>query len=130
MKAKFPEKACQSCGRIFTLRKSLKNNWEEVKYCSNGCRKRKVTKFDKRIEILILELLEKQPHQKTISTRDIAKTLDVKDEKKLSEPIKRAARRLELNNFVIITQHGKKVDSSKAKGHFQIRKTHGYSGLD
>ena len=130
MKAKLPEKVCQSCGRKFRLRKSLKNNWEEVKYCSNACRKRKVTKFDKRIEILILELLETQPHQKSISTRDIAKTLYAKGEKKLFEPIKRAARRLELNDFVIISQDGKKVDSSKAKGHLHIRKTHGYSGID
>lgn len=130
MKRNFPSKTCHSCGRTFAYRKSLKNNWEEVKYCSKACRKRKVSEIDKRIEEKILEMLEDQLHHSSISTSEIAKTIDTKSDRSLFEPIKRAARRLESNNFVIITQDGKRVDSSKAKGHLQIWKTHGNTGLD
>ena len=79
----------------------------------------------RKIERKILELLETQPHKTQISTKEIAKAVRDKDDKNLFEPIKRAARRLESTNSIIITQKGKKVDSSKAKGHLQIRKHHG-----
>ena len=125
MKAEHPKKTCVSCGRTFTWRKSLNKNWDHVKYCSNACRTRKISNLDKRIERKILELLETQPHKTQISTKEIAKAVRDKDDKNLFEPIKRAARRLESTNSIIITQKGKKVDSSKAKGHLQIRKHHG-----
>ena len=125
MKAEHPKKACVSCGRTFTWRKSLNKNWDQVKYCSTACRTRKISNLDKRIERKILELLETQPHKTQISTKEIAKAVRDKDDKNLLEPIKRAARRLESTKSVIITQKGKKVDSSKAKGHLEIRKHHG-----
>lgn len=125
MKAELPKKTCVSCGRTFTWRKSLNKNWDQVKYCSNACRTRKISNLDKRIERKILELLETQPHKTQISTKEIAKAVRDKDDKNLFEPIKRAARRLESTKSVIITQKGKKVDSSKAKGHLEIRKHHG-----
>ena len=125
MKAELPRKTCVSCGRTFTWRKSLNKNWAQVKYCSNACRTRKISNLDKRIERKILELLGTEPHITQISTREIAKAVCDKDDKNLLEPIKRAARRLESTKSVIITQKGKKVDSSKAKGHLEIRKHHG-----
>ena len=125
MKAELPKKTCVSCGRTFTWRKSLNKNWDQVKYCSNACRTRKISNLDKRIERKILELLGTEPHITQISTREIAKAVSDKDDKNLLESIKRAARRLESTKSVIITQKGKKVDSSKAKGHLEIRKHHG-----
>ncbi|MBM3366209.1 MAG: DUF2256 domain-containing protein [Betaproteobacteria bacterium] len=35
-----PVKQCVTCGRPFTWRKKWAANWEEVKYCSEGCRKK------------------------------------------------------------------------------------------
>ena len=40
-KANLPRKICIVCERPFSWRKKWKNCWEEVLYCSNGCRKRK-----------------------------------------------------------------------------------------
>tara|TARA_B100000427_G_scaffold176114_1_gene146527 strand:- start:143 stop:523 length:381 start_codon:yes stop_codon:yes gene_type:complete len=125
MRTNFPQKSCSSCGRSFTWRKSFAKNWDAVKYCSNACRKRKLSKIDQQIENSIFELLETQTYPTPLTTSQIADLLDFGDDKNLLESIKRAARRLEAKSFVIITQDGKRVDSSKAKGHLQIRKQDG-----
>ena len=38
------EKICVACGRKMTWRKSWSKNWDEVKYCSNACKKKKSNK--------------------------------------------------------------------------------------
>ncbi len=34
-----PQKLCETCGRSFTWRRKWKKNWDEVKYCSERCRR-------------------------------------------------------------------------------------------
>ena len=41
-KAHLPEKICVVCDRTFTWRKKWEKNWEEVKYCSERCKRNKV----------------------------------------------------------------------------------------
>lgn len=36
-----PEKTCIVCRRPFRWRKKWEKVWDEVRYCSEGCRKRK-----------------------------------------------------------------------------------------
>jgi len=38
-KPDLPEKTCVACGRPFKWRKKWAKVWEEVKYCSQKCRK-------------------------------------------------------------------------------------------
>jgi hypothetical protein len=38
-KAALPSKLCVACERTMTWRKSWEKNWEQVKYCSDACRK-------------------------------------------------------------------------------------------
>jgi hypothetical protein len=38
-KQHLPEKTCAGCGRPFTWRKKWAKVWEEVKFCSDRCRK-------------------------------------------------------------------------------------------
>lgn len=38
-KTNLPEKNCIVCQRPFTWRKKWQNVWDEVKYCSDACRK-------------------------------------------------------------------------------------------
>jgi hypothetical protein len=38
-KSYLPQKNCERCGKPFTWRKKWMNNWEEVRYCSDACRK-------------------------------------------------------------------------------------------
>nr|WP_306173529.1 DUF2256 domain-containing protein [Limnobacter humi] len=36
-----PSKPCTVCGRDMTWRKSWAKNWDDVKYCSEACRKQR-----------------------------------------------------------------------------------------
>jgi hypothetical protein len=40
-KQHLPSKTCLVCGRPFTWRKKWEKVWEEVKYCSERCRRNK-----------------------------------------------------------------------------------------
>ncbi|WP_299289302.1 DUF2256 domain-containing protein [uncultured Mucilaginibacter sp.] len=40
-KANLPVKICVQCGRPFAWRKKWEKCWEEVKYCSERCRRAK-----------------------------------------------------------------------------------------
>jgi hypothetical protein len=38
-KEQLPSKTCVRCGRPFTWRKKWARHWDEVRYCSDRCRK-------------------------------------------------------------------------------------------
>ena len=38
-KQHLPSKTCSVCNRVMTWRKAWAKNWEQVKYCSEACRK-------------------------------------------------------------------------------------------
>jgi hypothetical protein len=40
-KASLPSKPCVVCGRQMTWRKAWAKNWDDVKYCSERCRRAK-----------------------------------------------------------------------------------------
>ena len=40
-KSDLPEKICPVCQRPFTWRKKWEDCWDEVKYCSERCRRRR-----------------------------------------------------------------------------------------
>ncbi|MEH3087652.1 MAG: DUF2256 domain-containing protein [Xylophilus ampelinus] len=40
-KADLPTKTCEACGRPMTWRRRWARTWEEVKYCSDACRRAK-----------------------------------------------------------------------------------------
>ena len=40
-KENLPTKICEVCKRPFQYRKKWKTNWEQVKYCSEKCKKLK-----------------------------------------------------------------------------------------
>ncbi|NDV44595.1 DUF2256 domain-containing protein [Flagellimonas sediminis] len=40
-KTHLPEKICPVCNRPFQWRKKWSSSWEEVKYCSERCRRNK-----------------------------------------------------------------------------------------
>ncbi|WP_076068308.1 DUF2256 domain-containing protein [Sphingomonas montana] len=43
-KANLPTKDCLACGRPFTWRKKWERDWDNVKFCSDACRKKGVAK--------------------------------------------------------------------------------------
>ncbi len=40
-KAALPHKPCAACGRAMTWRRRWAKQWDEVKYCSDACRRAK-----------------------------------------------------------------------------------------
>ena len=120
------EKTCASCGRRIEWRKKWADNWDDVKYCSDACRRRKVTKVDRELEAKILELLGQRAATATICPSDAARAVgatgdDPEGWRDLMEPARRAARRLVAADVVTITQGGKPVDPSTARGPIRIR---------
>lgn len=118
-------KMCQSCGRVMSWRKSWARNWDEVRYCSDACRRRKVTEVDRRLEAEILRLLDGRSgsNGRSICPSEAARAVAGGEEwRDLMEPARRAARRLVDAGEVEITQQGHVVDPSTARGPIRIRR--------
>ena len=114
-------KTCASCGRTIEWRRKWAANWDDVKYCSDACRKRKVTVVDRQLEETIRSMLASRSG--TICPSDAARAVGDEDSwRELMEPARRAARRLVAAGEVEITQGGHVVDPSTAKGPIRIRR--------
>ena len=116
------DKTCRSCGRRIEWRKKWERNWDDVQYCSDACRRQKVSKSDEELERVILDLLSKRASTSTICPSDAARAVSPDDWRDLMEPARRAARRLVAAGEVDITQGGSVVDPSTAKGPIRIRR--------
>jgi hypothetical protein len=115
-------KTCLSCGRQMQWRKSWERNWDDVRYCSAACRKSKVGDADRALEAAIVSLLEQRSSSASICPSEAARVVGGDDWRELMEPARRAARRLVAQRMVEITQKGRVVDPSFAKGPIRIRK--------
>lgn len=115
-----PEKTCVVCGRRIEWRKKWERDWESVRYCSAGCRRRGVTELDRRLEKAITDLLGGRSG--TICPSEAARSLDAEGWRELMEPARMAARRLVAAGEVRIVQGGRVVDPSTAKGPIRIRR--------
>ncbi|THE07641.1 DUF2256 and DUF3253 domain-containing protein [Microbacterium oleivorans] len=115
-------KTCASCGREIQWRKKWEKSWDDVKYCSDACRKRGIRPVDKKLTASIRELLDARAASATICPSEAARAVGGEDWRDLMEPARRAARRLVAIGEVEITQRGQVVDPSTAKGPIRIRK--------
>jgi len=115
-------RVCVACGRTITWRKKWAANWDEVRYCSDACRRRKVRPVDRALEEAIVELLASRASGATICPSEAARLVAPDDWRPLMEPARRAARRLVAADQVEITQGGRVVDPSTAKGPIRVRR--------
>jgi hypothetical protein len=115
------EKTCQSCGRRIEWRKKWERDWDSVRYCSQSCRAHGVTEVDRQLEATIRDLLARRSAAATICPSEAARTLSPDGWRELMEPARRAARRMVVAGEVDITQGGRTVDPSTAKGPIRIR---------
>ena len=121
-------KECRSCGRVMTWRKAWARNWDEVQYCSDSCRRRRVSDQDRALESAILDLLAARPSGASICPSEAARVVGGAAQgqwRPLMEPARRAARRLVARGQVEITQAGQVVDPSTARGPIRIRRARG-----
>ena len=120
---------CSTCGREMEWRKAWAKNWDEVKFCSDGCRKHRPAAQDEALEATILELLGGRGAGKTIcpseAARAVAGAADGRDDRATWEPLmgpaRAAARRLVAAGKIVITQGGQVVDGSTARGAIRLR---------
>ncbi|MHA6783463.1 DUF3253 domain-containing protein [Pseudonocardia saturnea] len=114
-------RTCVACGRRIEWRKKWERDWESVRYCSAGCRRRGVTGVDVQLQAAITDLLATRSG--TICPSEAARKVDAEGWRELMEPARRAARRLVEAGEVEITQGGRVVDPSTAKGPIRIRRS-------
>ena len=121
-------KPCGACGRTITWRKKWERDWESVKYCSAACRRQKVRPIDEALSDAILQLLDQRKNGSTICPSEAARLVASNegmvddDWRHLMEPARQAARRLVTARLVDITQKGRVVDPSTARGPIRIRR--------
>ena len=117
----FADKVCVRCGRTMKWRAKWAKNWEQVKYCSDQCRRTRATATDSALEDAIVTLLGARARDASICPSEAARQVGGESWQSLMEPTRMAARRLVAQGKVQITQGGKVVDPSRAKGPIRIR---------
>jgi len=115
------DKVCVRCGRTMQWRAKWAKNWEQVKYCSDQCRRARVTATDTALEDAIISLLGARTRDASICPSEAARQVGGESWQSLMEPARMAARRLVAQGKVQIIQGGKVVDPSRAKGPIRIR---------
>ena len=121
------DKVCGSCGRRIEWRAKWARDWDAVRWCSDACRARGVRPVDRELEASIRSLLAGRAIDATICPSEAARAVagsSADDEawRELMEPARRAARRLVATGEFEITQGGRVVDPSTAKGPIRIRR--------
>lgn len=123
-----PTKTCAVCGRTITWRKKWARDWDEVTYCSDPCRKRSKSArtVDATLDQALTQLLATRGASKTVCPSEVARAVGGEEWRDLMEPARAAARRAVARGEAEITQGGKVVDPSTAKGPIRVRPiTHG-----
>jgi hypothetical protein len=121
-----PTKDCAVCGRTISWRKKWARDWEQVRYCSDGCRKRAkspASAVDANLDKALTSLLAERGINKTVCPSEVARAVGGEQWRELMEPARAAARRSVARGEAVITQHGQVVDPSTAKGPIRIRPT-------
>lgn len=114
------EKTCASCGRRITWRRSLARSWDEVRYCSDACRRRKVTAQDAALEAELRHRLS-AAGRAGVDPDELVRAVAPQDLAAQREPARRAARRLVAAGVAEMVQGGRVVDPSTARGPVRVR---------
>ena len=121
------EKPCAVCGRRITWRAKWARDWDRVRYCSDGCRRRGLGPTDTALEDAIRDLLATRAATATICPSEAARRVagggdDPEAWRPLMEPARMAARRLVARGEVQIVQGGRVGDRSTARGPTRVRR--------
>jgi len=117
-------KTCEVCGRTIEWRRKWERDFDRVRFCSDACRRRGRSASARRVDTALAEaivaLLGERSSAATICPSEAARRVGGDDWRSLMEPARAAARRLEAAGEVVITQGGRRVDPSMAKGPIRI----------
>ena len=115
------ERICVGCGRRIEWRRAWAASWNEVRWCSQRCRSRKLRPIDRQLETAIVELLSHRARGATICPSEAARAVDPQTWRTVMEPARSAARRLVARGEIDIVQGGRIVDPSTARGPIRLR---------
>ena len=116
------DRTCAGCGRAFAWRPSLAAVWDEVRWCSDACRRRGIRPVDRALEVAIAELLSGRAGDATICPSEAARHVAPDGWHALMEPARRAARRMVAAGTLEIVQGGRVVDPSRVRGPIRLRR--------
>lgn len=120
-----PTKPCVVCGRVITWRKKWERDWNSVRYCSDKCRRAKDSAArgseGEALERAIIELLRERRPDATICPSEAARRVLPDAWRDRTEDTRAAARRLAARGEIEITQKGRPVDPSTARGPIRLR---------
>lgn len=105
-----------------TWRKAWARSWDEVRYCSQSCRRRKVRAVDVALENALRAMLAQRPASSSVCPSEVARAVDPEHWRTLMEPARAAARRLVAAGEAEMTQGGRVVDPSGARGPVRVRR--------
>jgi hypothetical protein len=101
--------------------------WAQVKYCSDRCRRQRPGPVDAAAEQAIRDLLAARARDASICPGEAARLLATRsggaDWRALMALIRAAANRLVAAGVVVMTQGGRPVDPSRARGAVRLRLT-------
>lgn len=125
MKRESEEKVCGTCGRRFGWRRKWAEVWDEVRYCSRAC-KGGPSRLDREVEERLLEMARARSRGATLCPSEVARALfPDPDWRSEMERVRRAGRRLAADGRIEVTQGGRVVDFSDAKGAIRYRAASG-----
>lgn len=117
-----PEKNCVTCGRVFAWRKKWERDWDQVKHCSDACRRTRLGERDAELERAILALLSGRGRDASICPSEAARRVAGDGGFRDAMPATlAAARRLAARGEIEVTQGGKPVDPARARGPVRLR---------
>jgi hypothetical protein len=106
-----------------TYRKAWVRVWDEIRFCSERCRRTRVDSTDTALDAAILTLLDARARGATICPSEAARLVAPDDWRPLMERAREAARRLVSRGEVEITQGGRVVEPSSARGPIRVRRS-------
>ncbi|MFK7986336.1 MAG: DUF3253 domain-containing protein [Sandaracinaceae bacterium] len=117
-----PEKPCRRCGRGFVWRKKWARDWDAVRYCSERCRRTRVTAEERNIEAAIVALLSQRGEDKSICPSEAARVVAPDDWRTCMHGVRTVAARLVATRIVRATQGPREVHPVDAKGPIRLRR--------
>jgi hypothetical protein len=116
---------CAHCGRAFAWRKAWARSWDRVRLCSDRCRRARLDETDDALERALEALCAARA---SVCPSEAARRVAGDDEaawRPLMERARMAARRLADRGVAEITQGGRVVDPSHARGAIRVRARRG-----
>ena len=114
-------KICTVCGRSFLWRLRWRDNWPEVRFCSEPCARRRLSRLDFRVEEAVLILLNEKHCDETISPHDVSNFLGQVAWQSVEESTRMAARRLAQAGELEILKESQVIDPDEAEGAVELR---------